>query len=192
LTRKPIKLLLQELSTLINENIEETGLFYDKKEIVGNWLGYDPAIDEVIKKKEAELQMKLPQSYLEFLKISNGFRQVSCFVGKLYPVEKIDWTKNLHDDLLNAFEGNAEFDHEVTDEILKDYSDENRTQWRYADFKNTITISDWGDSALLMLNPHSKNKNEVWEFANWLPGIVRHKNFYDFIESQLEATKDLL
>jgi len=61
-------------------------------------------------------------------------------------------------------------------------------------FKNTITISDWGDSTLIMLNPNSKNKKdyEVWEFGNWFPGAIRFKSFHYFIEAKIEETKKLL
>jgi len=191
---KHLKSLLQELSILINQNVEDSSLLYEKNEIQNNWLGFEPAKEEEIKNKEKELGIKLPESYIEFLKITNGFKQVSNFTGKLYSVAKINWTRNIHPDLLEAYEDQEDFDSEISDEMLNDYSDENNSNWKFSDFKETITISDWGDSTLLMLNPNSKNQKdyEVWEFGNWFPGAIRFKNFNHFIESKIESTKILL
>jgi cell wall assembly regulator SMI1 len=191
---KNLKSLLQELSVLINQNVEDNFLLYDRNEIQNNWLGFEPAKEEEIKNKEKELGIKLPESYIDFLKITNGFKQVSNFTGKLFSVAKINWTKNIHPDLLEAYEDQEDFDSEISDEMLNDYSDENNSNWKFSDFKETITISDWGDSTLLMLNPNSKNKKdyEVWEFGNWFPGAIRFENFNHFIESKIESTKKLL
>lgn len=191
---KNLKSLLQELSVLINQNVEDSFLLYDKNEIQNNWLGFEPAKEEQIKNKEKELGLVLPESYIDFLKITNGFKQVSNFTGKLFSVEKIGWTKNLHPDLLEAYEDQEDFDSEISDEMLNDYSVKNNSKWKFSDFKETLIISDWGDSTLLMLNPNSKNKKdyEVWEFGNWFPGAIRFKNFHHFIESKIESTKKLL
>ena len=191
---KNLKSLLQELSVLINQNVEDNFLLYDKSEIQNNWLGFEPAKEEQIKNKEKELGLVLPESYIDFLKITNGFKQVSNFTGKLFSVEKIGWIKNLHPDLLEAYEDQEDFDSEISDEMLNDYSDKNNSKWKFSDFKETLIISDWGDSTLLMLNPNSKNKKdyEVWEFGNWFPGAIRFKNFHHFIESKIESTKKLL
>ena len=184
---KHLKSLLEELSVLINQNVKDNFLLYDRNEIQNNWLGFEPANEEEIKNKEKELGIELPKSYIDFLKITNGFKQVSNFTGKLFSVEKINWTKNLHPDLLEAYEDQEDFDSEISDEMLNDYSDENNSNWKFSDFKKTITISDWGDSTLVMLNPNSKNKKdyEVWEFGNWFPGAVRFKNFHHFIEEKI-------
>ncbi|WP_020537008.1 SMI1/KNR4 family protein [Lewinella cohaerens] len=188
-----LKLLLQELSILINQNVEDNFLLYNRNEIINDWLGFEPAIDFMIKEKEDELQTKLPTSYINFLKISNGFRQVSNFTGKLYPIKKINWTKKLHPDLLEVYADHEEFDSKINNEMLKDYSAKNNLNWRYSDFTETITISDWGDGTLLMLNPNSTDKRdyEVWEFGNWFPGVIRHKNFHHFIKAKIASTKAL-
>ncbi len=190
---KDLKLLLEELSVLINQNVKENFLLYDRNEIQNNWLGVAPAAAAAIKNKEKELGIELPASYIEFLKITNGFKQVSNFTGKLFSVEKIDWTKKLHPDLIEDYEDQEDYDSKITEEMLNDYSDKNNGNWKYSDFKETIIISDWGDSTLLMLNPNSKNRKdyEVWEFGNWFPGVVRFKNFHHFIESKIESTKKL-
>jgi cell wall assembly regulator SMI1 len=190
---KNLKKLLEELSILINQNVEDNFLLYDKNDLKNNWLGYEPASEEQIRLKEKELGIHLPESYKEFLFITNGFKQVSNFTGNLYSVDMIDWTKKLEPDLLEAYEDQEDFDSELTDEMLNDYSDINNSKWKFSDFKETIVISDWGDATLVMLNPNSKNKidYEVWEFGNWFPGAHRFQTFTHFIQSQIESTKRL-
>lgn len=41
------------------------------------WFGYPGATDEQIAKVEARLQRRLPPSYREFLKVTNGWRQTA-------------------------------------------------------------------------------------------------------------------
>ena len=66
----PMKQILQEISEhvlLLNE--------YDftEEQVQSKWLGNPPATDEEINKAQALLQITLPEDYIEFLKISNGF-----------------------------------------------------------------------------------------------------------------------
>jgi len=191
---KPIENLIRDLSSLINQKLNENYLLYDKNRIVDNWLGAESATGTMIRKREEELQIKLPRSYIKFLKISNGFKQVSPFTGRLYPISKIDWIHKLEPDLLESYKDMEDYDSEISDEILADYTEGNNTQWRYSDLEKTIIISDWGDATILMLNPNSKNKDdyEVWEFGTWLTGAIRYKNFHHFLDSKIRETRELL
>lgn len=188
-----LKDMLLELSEFINKHLPSKRLLYDRQEISSDWLGYAPASKDQIKEKEIELGLNLPSSYIEFLLISNGFRQVSNFSGKLYPIEKIGFTKVLHPELLEAYQDMQEYDEKIAESTLRNYNNESCTIWKYSDFVDSITISDWGDGTIILLNPNSFNRRdyEVWEYGNWFPGIVRYKNFHHFIAEKLFSTKKL-
>lgn len=186
--------ILKEVSALILSIPKDERLFFNREEIQDLWLGYPPATLEDIQLKEEELGIELPESYKEFLLTSNGFKQITHFVAHLFPVQKIGWLRDLDPDLIDAYFTMVEFDAEITDEQLSLYDEEHSGIWRYSDFKNCIMISDWGDSAILLLNPNSfkDGECEVWGFANWYPGAVRYPNFRSYLKSALQSTKLML
>lgn len=186
--------ILKRISKLVNERLEPERLFYNRSEVVDNWLGYPPAKIEEIGKKEIELGEWLPDSYKDFLAVTNGFRQLSFFIGNLLPVENIDWIGNVEPHLLESYEDLEEFDYNITEAELESYDSNNSSKWKHEDFKKTILISNWGDSAILLLNPNRKKDREyeIWEFANWYPGAIRSKNFRLYLESCETRTKELL
>src|SRR5436190_3046814 len=58
--------------------------------VASGWLGYPGATETEIAEVEARLGMKLPPSYREFFRVTNGWHS-SPFVGKIWPIQEIDW-----------------------------------------------------------------------------------------------------
>ena len=168
-------------------------IYYDKSSITDNWLGYPPADDSKILEKEKELGLTLPKSYKDFLKASNGFRQISFFTGNLCPIGNVDWLSNTDSDFLNMFsEGD---DINITDQDYYNYSETQRSEFfRLEYLKNSIRISEWTDGSLVLLNPKIKfgEEFEAWVYANWYPGAKRFKSFEDLILDALKETHELL
>lgn len=56
-----------------------------------HWIGYPGATEEQIARAEQRLNTKLPESYREFLKITNGWPAGGLFLTRILPVEEIEW-----------------------------------------------------------------------------------------------------
>jgi hypothetical protein len=186
--------ILLELSVLINNQADENMIYYDESLVEDNWLGYSPASNEEIQLKEQELGVTLPESYINFLKTSNGFKQISLFSGNLLPVSKIDWIENKDKefcDITRRFSG----DLTVPDTDYFVYDDTQRFEfYRTKYLLNSVMISDWTDGSVILLNPNvwTGNECEAWVFANWMPGAQRYKSFEDLITGELKSTIELI
>lgn len=184
--------ILNSLSKTINEELESSFIYYDKSKIKNNWLGYNPTTDIEIEKKEKELNVELPESYKNFLKTSNGFKQISTFAGHLLPIEKIGFLKDLEPDLYEVYEL-EEFD--VSDEDYFNYTDSQVTvNFRIEFLLSAIVISLNVDGTVVLLNPQIKfgKEWEAWVFSNSNPGPERFKSFKELILKEHESTLRLL
>ena len=57
-----------------------------------------------------------------------------------------------------------------------------------------MEISDWGDSAIYVLNPQvvtAEGEWGAWFFANWQAGAVRHRSFWDLMQAEYQSFLDL-
>ncbi len=99
---------IQETLELLNEDffllndaqsimMHIKSLSIDKDSIQNRSLLYAPATKDSIKIKQKSLGVKLPPSYIDFLLVSNGFRNISPFLDNLFSIEKIDWARNLEE-----------------------------------------------------------------------------------------------
>lgn len=185
--------ILKDLSFIINTSVEDTMIYYDKKVVNHNWLGFEKASDVEIVEKEISLGLTLPKSYKDFLKVSNGFRQISFFSGNLLPVTSIDWLKNTDKDLIDLLDESE--DSLISDTEYFDYCENQRAElFRVKYLKNTIKISDWTDGSIVLLNPlvQYNDECEAWVYANWMAGATRYKSFADLIMCELNSTKKMI
>lgn len=67
------------------------------------WLGYPGATEAQISRVESRLKVRLPPSYREFLKVSNGWRQTTPFIYRVWSIEEVDWFINRHQDWIESF-----------------------------------------------------------------------------------------
>jgi hypothetical protein len=91
----------QDLLTRISKQILESGHYIvsplyqygqpPAEVLASGWLGYAGATEEQIVQAEKRLGATLPPSYRDFLKVSNGWRQVYATVGKLWSIEEVEW-----------------------------------------------------------------------------------------------------
>jgi hypothetical protein len=57
-----------------------------------------------------------------------------------------------------------------------------------------LEVSDIGDSAILLLNPEVVTPDgewEAWDFANWHPGAVRYRSFWDMMQALYDSFRRL-
>lgn len=161
--------------------------------IEAGWLGYPPATEKELVKLEKRLKTPLPPSYREFLLVSNGWKFPGAFIYDMLPADKVGWFRKLHGDWIEAWlEGEETVGEpiEVTHEEHCVYGpDQNCCKFRTQYWRETLAISEIGDSAIYLLNPKVVNANgewEAWFFANWSPGATRYRSFGEMMQAELE------
>lgn len=149
--------LLQDISRkalLLNE--------YDftEEQIQSKWLGLKPASDEEIEIAKASLQTDLPDDYIEFLKITNGFPQCIGTGVTFLPIDKVDYLINIDEDLV---------------EIWNNHSELNSIGQALSE---SLLIGGLKEEQYFLLIPPSSsiNKWRYWKFASWIPGEHEFKN----------------
>jgi len=147
--------------------------------IASGWLGFPGASEAQIEQAERRLKTKLPPSYREFLKITNGWRMTTPFIWRLWPTEEIEWFSVRRPDWVRSWEIVAEF-----------YSLKPPPELAYmTHLKATLEISDEGDSAIYLLNPlviSPDGEWEAWFFASWLAGAERYSSFWELMLAEYE------
>ena len=160
-----------------------------------DWLGYEGVSRDEVIINERRLNATLPPSYKEFLKISNGFKQLNCFVWNILPVNQIDWVEKFDPILFEVYSGELKDTFKATDDEYFVYGDEQKTtDFRSEYLVNSLAISEWGDAAILLLNPRVKfgDEWEAWMFASWHLGPVRYKSFAELMQGEYASYLELL
>ena len=146
------------------------------------------ASSEALLEAQKRLNTKLPNSYIDFLKYSNGLLMPDMFVN-LLPIEYVDWFYNLNQEWVDIWlEGGDEDEGEEYRDVITG----NPVEFKVYDLKDALQISDTLEGDVLLLNPNKKRDGEWegWWFSNAHPGVVRYENFYDMLNDYLEPCED--
>jgi hypothetical protein len=184
--------LLMVSKTLISSNELLESL---KESNDSTWLGYKGASENEIMNHEDRLQTTLPPSYKEFLKVSNGFKQLHSFVWDILPVENIDWIKNYDPSFYELYANNLYGSFNTSDEEYFVYGENQRsTDFRSSYLIESLVVSNWGDSSIVLLNPNVKfgEEWEVWVFTVWSYGPTRYKSFEELMQQEYASFIKLL
>lgn len=141
-----------------------------------------PVLDEVIEQVEARLDVKLPPSYLDFLKYSNGLLLPDRFTN-LLPLESVDWFYKLNKEWVDIWTENT--DDKISNEEYFVYGSEQDTcKIRVKYLKTALQISDSAEGDVLLLNPEIRfgEEWEAWWFGNALAGAIRFQSFKELLE----------
>lgn len=169
--------------------------------IASGWLGYPGATENQINQAETRLGTKLPPSYREFLKVTNGWRQLNSFIYKLWSTDEIEWLVVRHrNDLINpwleGYTSNGSASMTMSDEEYLVYGEEqDQAIMRVEYLQTALEISDTGDAAILLLNPQiltTEGEWEAWFFTSWLPGAKRYPSFWEMMQSEHQSFLNLL
>ncbi len=206
------KSFLQQWSQAILESMTEEQLSSLPADVIATgWLGYPGATEQQLAQVEAQLRMPLPPSYREFLKVSNGWRQTTPFIHKLWSTEGIALFASRHLKWIEAFTETHEGDYlnfdqaqelddfweplSVSDDEYFTYGEEQDcSQVRVEYLKTAIEISDVGESAIYLLNPQvvtEEGEWEAWFFADWLPGADRYRSFQEMMVAEYQNFLEL-
>ena len=152
--------------------------YKDSTELVDrNWMGYEGATTHAINATEERLGVLLPTSYKQFLLASNGWRDTSIFVDKLWSVEEVEWFAILNKEWLDSWlQDKANYPQYSDEEYLN-----NPNAFRPEYLATALQISEVG-MGLFLLNPKIINKEgewETWFFVDLSSAPIRSPSFQD-------------
>lgn len=174
--------------------------------IQSGWLGYPGATEEQIACAEARLEITLPPSYREFLKVTNGWRQTTPFINKLWSTEDLEWFSLRHQAWIDTFverytdDSVESLDPRLGKSTILDqdyfvYGDaQDCSKLRVEYLQTTLEISEKGDAAIYLLNPQVITEDgewEAWFFGDWLPGADRYRSFREMMQAEYENFLEL-
>jgi len=147
------------------------------------WIGYPGAGEEQIAQAESRLNTQLPESYREFLKISNGWPAGGSYVARILPVEEIEWVSTRQRDWLEYWKlglklSSGRDDPSVFREMLG---------FDIRLLESGLEISN-EDIGVYLLIPSLKSADGEWEA--WCfegeTGAMRHRSFWDLMQAEFD------
>jgi hypothetical protein len=162
-----MKQILQEISELaffLND------FDFNEDQFQSGWLGNAPATNEEISNAEDRLGINLPQDYVEFLKIANGFHAASTNHPVFAPVAEIDYLKKLDGDMVKYWP-------------LEDVA---------RNLAKSIKVGGLYEDKIFILIPpdHEKDQWRYWSFT-WADGETPYTNLTHYFTDKLEYLKKM-
>src|SRR5689334_13364667 len=119
------------------------------------WLGRPGANEAQLAAAEARLGTRLPPSYRQFLAVSNGWGQLTDFIYNLWSAAEIEWLPVRNQHLISVWTEFVPADRpSVPDAEYFVYGPgQDCVSVRGEYMRTALEISDWGDSAICLLNP---------------------------------------
>lgn len=182
LTQWSIELLTSDLYQDETQSIKGS---FSMEAIKSTWLGYPKATELQIEKAEKRLGVKLPPSYRQFLKISNGWPRITYSIFSLLSTEEIVWFSDANQELIDIWVGGQPF--AASDEQYLVYGEGQGGYDRFEYLQTALQISGEGEQAYYLLNPKIITDNgewEAWFFAEWLPGTRRYRSFWELMQAE--------
>ena len=150
------------------------------------WIGYPGAGEEQILQAERCLKTMLPESYREFLKISNGWPTGGPYVTRILPVEEIAWVSERKRDWLEYWKlgiklSSGRHDPSVFREMLG---------FDIRLLENGLEISNQ-DVGVYLLIPSLKSADGEWE-AWCFEGetdAMRYRSFWDLMQGEFDLLR---
>lgn len=169
------------------------------------WLGFPGATEDQIAQVESRLNVTLPFSYREFLKASNGWRQTTPFIYRIWSIDEVEWFTERHQSWIKTFteihlrtryerhqnghklNGSLQVPLIPDSEYYTYGEDQDCSKIRLNYLSSALEISEKGESAIYLLNPEVIAENgewEAWFFGDWLPGADRYRSFQEMMEAE--------
>ncbi|MEH0420602.1 SMI1/KNR4 family protein [Streptomyces sp. B21-083] len=137
------------------------------------WLGFPAASEERIAAMEERLGRRMPPSYREFLKVSDGWRHAGGFVWLLAGTEDTRWH--------NDESGLAEMFEEYLDEDAGPEERQEVDLWRRG-----LQLDVEGDAIYVLLDPEDVDEDGEWAVYTWASWRAsapeRYANFLEFMQ----------
>jgi SMI1 / KNR4 family (SUKH-1) len=159
--------------------------------VASGWLGYSGATEDQIAALEARLGTRLPPSYRAFLAVTNGWRNTTPFIDKLWSTDEVEWFAVRNQDWIDAYVEPMIDLPPITDAEYFVYGDEQSSvHFRTEYLQAALEISEIGDSAIYLLNPQivtPEGEWEAWFLANWQPGATQYRSFLKMMQEEYRS-----
>ncbi|MEV8036148.1 SMI1/KNR4 family protein [Streptomyces sp. NPDC086182] len=136
------------------------------------WLGFPPASEERIAAMEERLGLRMPPSYREFLKVTDGWRHAGEFVWLLAGTENARWH--------NDESGLADMYEEFLDEDAGPEARREAGMWRRA-----LQLDVESDITHVLMDPEDVDEDGEWAVYTWASWRAappeRYANFLEFM-----------
>jgi len=184
---------LKQWTKDILQSLERITWEYREMEIEAiktGWLGYKGAKDSDIEALEDRLKLKLPDSYREFLKVTDGWRQIGFDADntKIFSVSEVDWLVVKYPKMIEEWFMGVGEAREIPDDVYLVYGDkQDPVNMRDGYLKKALCISQLVDAGLYLLNPEivtPEGEWEAWFFGYDLPGANRYRSFQEMMEAE--------
>lgn len=159
------------LKKISEKAIEFADFEFTQEQVKNKWLGTKPTPETDIKQAEKRLGVEFPTDFKEFLSITNGFSAPNETEPTFVPINKIDFLKNIDNDIIEAYS------------VEEEYSLEE-------ELKSSIVVGGINEEQYFLLLPPDSNNDEwrYWKFANWIPGAEE----YDDLDSYFTEVLDFM
>ncbi|MBI1257440.1 MAG: hypothetical protein GC204_08210 [Chloroflexi bacterium] len=152
--------------------------------ITARWFGYPGAAEAEIEALETRLGgVRLPPSYRQFLQVSNGFRQPSELVHRIFDTSEVEWFRVNHQEQIDIMlDPHLPWRDRPRVFTPDDYE-------LYMPDALVISATEIAGSATYLLNPRVVNEDGEWEafyYANWVPGADRYPSFWDLMQREYD------
>jgi hypothetical protein len=152
------------------------------------WLGNSGCSDRQLDALERRLGARLPNSYKEFLNVTNGWWLATGSVYRLWPTDKVEWLRERHQkDWIEPWSTDQE---PVDDDDYFVYGEAQDTVNIRPEYLSTaLEISEFSDGVIVLLNPKvltPEGEWEAWFMGSWLPGARRFRSFWDLMKAEYE------
>ncbi len=165
------------------------------------YLGYPGASAQEIATAEERLDRTLPDSYKQFLRVSNGWRQMAMYAEdcRMFAVDEIDLFRYTHPDAvdgwLRAIPTGYDSFRTPDDKYFIYGAEQDASTLRDEYVATAYAISELIDAAIYLLNPMVITPDgewEAWYFGYALAGAYRYRSFQEMMEAEyLRIVTDL-
>ncbi|MEM9822314.1 MAG: SMI1/KNR4 family protein [Bacteroidota bacterium] len=135
----------------------------------------EPVNAKAIGAAESRLQVKLPDAYLQFLKVTNGLPSYNSTCPNIHPIQDIDWFRSLDPEAVEDWTSTLEeFEPETAAELAR-----------------SLLIGGYQEEQQLLLIPSdSEQEWACWFFASWNQGPTEYKSFRYYLENELMSLEE--
>jgi hypothetical protein len=161
--------LLKRISELAIQKVE---LEFPSDAINKKWLGFEPTTVSEIQRKEAELGIRFPPDYVDFLLTSNGFMPHQYTGPTLCSIDEVGFLRDLMPEIIDDWESLLD------DEML------------FNSFRNGILIGGLHDEEQMFLGPLENDCWVCWYFSYSLPGELQFQSLRYYMEHELEVLEE--